>query len=226
MTARHCIAGATKENILSYFRIRSGSSFFNKDGTIHKIIDFRKSKIKGKSKFMNIIILTIFSFRNHHIFYFWLNKEGSEYVDIALIKVAPNFNDSQTEKIELYSANEFLPVPTVGRVSGWGLTENGTYPKRLRAVEIPTISNFECNDIYRETFSEGRFCAADLNNIQKSTCFADSGGAFVVKGRQAGIVHRGDCNGNKPGIYVNISNYREMIDKGLKKLEPIKQFLF
>ncbi|RWS01250.1 plasminogen activator sPA-like protein [Dinothrombium tinctorium] len=107
-------------------------------------------------------------------------------------------------------------------VSGWGRTaENGGLPDKLRAVEVPVISNDECGRYYRFRIHPCMVCAGHKEG-GKDSCQGDSGGPIVqrVDGRSklVGVVSWGiGCaRPRSPGVYTEVSCYNDWIEQNSK----------
>jgi hypothetical protein len=104
-------------------------------------------------------------------------------------------------------------------VSGWGtLSSGGSSPDRLQYVEVPIITNAECQDAYRsENITDGMLCAGYLGQGGADSCQGDSGGPLVVDGNgelvQTGVVSwgYGCASASHPGVYARTSEYIDWI---------------
>ncbi|ENN82140.1 hypothetical protein YQE_00222, partial [Dendroctonus ponderosae] len=100
-------------------------------------------------------------------------------------------------------------------VSGWGtLTEGGSSPSQLHAVEVPLISIESCNEYYQNGLgvTETMMCAGSPYG-GRHACQGDSGGPLVVDNILIGIVSwgAGCARPNFPGVYANVPFVREWI---------------
>ena len=88
-------------------------------------------------------------------------------------------------------------------------------PNILQWVQVPVISNAECNSVdYPGDITEGMICAGDRTNTD--ACQGDSGGPLVVKnGNQfvaIGIVSWGiGCASGYAGVYARVTPYLDWI---------------
>jgi secreted trypsin-like serine protease len=103
-------------------------------------------------------------------------------------------------------------------VSGWGTLRSGgpCCPRILQYVQVPVISNQECNTVdYPGDITNGMLCAGDRYNTD--ACQGDSGGPLVVKESDGrfyiiGIVSWGiGCASGYAGVYARVSNYMSWI---------------
>ena len=62
-------------------------------------------------------------------------------------------------------------------VSGWGtLSSGGSQPTVLHSVDVPGISNADCNQAYSGDITTNMLCAGDVANGGIDSCQGDSGG--------------------------------------------------
>lgn len=147
--------------------------------------------------------------------------------DIALIRLArpadftletmkpiclPTTPELQSEKLEGMQ----------GVVAGWGATEDGLQSSVLLSVDLPIITNRECQEIYNGSprIFDSQMCAG--GEPDKDSCGGDSGGPLMYPGKtragvryvQRGIVSYGSkrCGvGGYPGVYTRVANYMDWI---------------
>lgn len=146
--------------------------------------------------------------------------------DIALLRLSEpaDFSSDSVGPICLPTTRELLNedlVGAVGSVVGWGLAENGVQSPVLLRVDLPIVSNSDCQDVYKpRTIGENQLCAGGLNN--KDSCTGDSGGPLLYQGRgatggiryiQRGVVSYGtiQCGIGRPGVYTRVSHYMDWI---------------
>ena len=137
--------------------------------------------------------------------------------DIALLQLAGpvtigHSGDIRTSLVPLVSSSVGSLSGTNSWVTGWGtISSGGPFPDRLLEVELPIITNTNCNNIYNLlgfSITSNMLCAGSSG---KDACQGDSGGPLVVssgnKWRLAGVVSWGvDCGVN-PGVYTRIANF-------------------
>ncbi|PSN37221.1 hypothetical protein C0J52_12660 [Blattella germanica] len=111
-------------------------------------------------------------------------------------------------------------------ISGWGSMKSAGsgYARRLRAAWIPLLPQETCKASFvygADAIGEGMFCAGQLEGGVDS-CQGDSGGPIICLLNDEftlfGITSWGHGCGraNKPGVYSNVSYYREWIDRKLE----------
>lgn len=119
------------------------------------------------------------------------------------------------------------------QLAGWGTTseENGHQSTVLLHVQVPVISNKECEDKYRrigmvqrnDQFKSHVLCAGHKYG-GKDSCQGDSGGPLMFPiaqdgGKfpmyQIGVVSYGvGCaRPHVPGVYANVQHYADWIKK-------------
>ena len=111
----------------------------------------------------------------------------------------------------------FSEPGTPATVIGWGLTETGSQPSRLRKVEVPILDQTTCADIVGDAFGNitaATICAGGVG-IEKGPCFGDSGGPLLVPfpqgWLQVGIVSFGRECGGLPGVFARVSTLLDYV---------------
>ncbi|XP_044007658.1 trypsin 3A1-like [Aphidius gifuensis] len=191
ITASHCLNNIVS-NDFEVYTIRSGSTYHNESGTIHTVADIVRHEDHGLD--------------------IWRHPVN----DIAVVRVNEKFTFDNTRKsIKLFDENEIAPEDADAIISGWGYTENGL-PINLQIVYVPIINKEKCFDYYKTTggIPEKQICAGYADG-GKDACTGDSGGPLVLDNRLVGIASwgRGCAQPGWPGVYTEISAYREWITK-------------
>lgn len=115
----------------------------------------------------------------------------------------------------------FLSAPgDTATVIGWGQTESGSGSSSLLGVDLPIITNDDCEDIAGAFFGgigPATICAGG-NRLDRGPCFGDSGGPLLVPymGRWAeiGVVSRAvnvDQCGNIPAAFARVTSAYDYI---------------
>jgi secreted trypsin-like serine protease len=147
-------------------------------------------------------------------------QPNSSAADLALLELSSGINGIQylklaTQQIMAASGQPGDPAS----VSGWGaLKEGGNSPVRLQKVDVPIVSNKDCNaeKAYNGLITETELCAGYAQG-KKDSCQGDSGGPLVVENKgdyyQAGIVSWGEgcAQPNKYGVYTRVSAFNDWI---------------
>jgi len=96
-------------------------------------------------------------------------------------------------------------------VSGWGaLTEGGGSPTVLNSVDVPGMTNAQCNQYYPGSIGASELCAGQTSGGIDS-CQGDSGGPLTYttggKTYAVGVVSWGSgcARPNKPGVYARVT---------------------
>ncbi|KAF5269625.1 hypothetical protein FQR65_LT05964 [Abscondita terminalis] len=131
-------------------------------------------------------------------------------------------------QVEVALSNYIQPIPLGTEnvadgvsltVSGWGKTSDGPVgvSRVLNFVELTTISNQQCRDVYGTTVTDGTLCCKGAP--QHSTCNGDSGGPLVqIIGGTAyhtgvvSFVHVNGCASGNPSGYARTSYYNGWIE--------------
>lgn len=147
----------------------------------------------------------------------WSN--GLHVNDVCLVHVAEPFElDETRQPIKLPEMDEQLAQGTLANLSGFGWVRGYHEPETLQWLETPTIS---CDEPYRGMFGElpdGLVCAGYHGQSGRDACHDDLGAPLVASGSLVGLVsffHYCDDHYH-PGIYTDVSYYREWIDLNLR----------
>ncbi|KAM9309047.1 trypsin-2-like [Pholidichthys leucotaenia] len=134
--------------------------------------------------------------------------------DIMLIKLSqPATLNSYVKPVALPSS--CAPAGTMCRVSGWGNTMSSTDdPDKLRCLDIPILSDSDCNNSYPGMIDNSMFCAGYLEG-GKDSCQGDSGGPVVCNGELQGVVSwgYGCAQRDHPGVYAKVCIFSDWLEK-------------
>lgn len=140
--------------------------------------------------------------------------------DIGLVRVTkPFIYDSTRKPIQMFRSGETTKTDEIAVITGWGWTKwpHGTTPDILQKVNVSIVDLDDCIKAYEpRRIPEGQICAGDSH---KGTCKGDSGGALVIKGRQAGIVSytKRDGSSKYPTVYTEVAYYYKWIENKIKQ---------
>ncbi|OWR50265.1 seminal fluid protein CSSFP032 [Danaus plexippus plexippus] len=148
--------------------------------------------------------------------------------DIALIRLSEpvDFTLDSMKPICLPTTPTLLSEQLEGLqgvVAGWGTTEDGLQSPVLLSVDLPILTNSQCQSVYHGSLQiyDTQLCAGGV--VDKDSCGGDSGGPLMYPGRtqsvgvryvQRGIVSYGSkrCGiGGLPGVYTRVSYYMKWI---------------
>jgi secreted trypsin-like serine protease len=151
---------------------------------------------------------------NYNPFSYVLDLDG----DIALIRLT---TPSTQQPITLFAgaAGEEENNYSAATVTGWGLTDQFTFPDALQEVMVPFVTPSACSLRYGSSVTENMICAGYPKG-RKDACYGDSGGPLIVHDqeqggwRQIGIVSWGSGCGlyDSPGVYTRVASYREWVN--------------
>ncbi|XP_045408307.1 plasma kallikrein isoform X2 [Lemur catta] len=192
LTAAHCFVGLPLPDI---WRIYSG---------ILNLSDITKETPVS-------LIKEIIVHQNYKI------SEGGH--DIALIKLHAPLNYTEFQKpICLPSKGDINTIYTNCWVTGWGFSEEkGEIQNTLQKVNIPLVTNEECQKRYRDYQITKEMVCAGYKEGGKDACKGDSGGPLVCKHngmwRLVGITSWGEGCARKeqPGVYTKVAEYVDWI---------------
>lgn len=103
--------------------------------------------------------------------------------------------------------------------AGWGNLGDDTYPTVARWVEVPFVSDDDCEDAYAGEFdAQTMLCAGDLEDGGVDSCDGDSGGPIMAPTDEGlllvGIVSwgHGCAVAGNPGVYAEVADFNSAID--------------
>ncbi|CAN9505132.1 unnamed protein product [Ophioblennius macclurei] len=148
--------------------------------------------------------------------------------DIALLRLSSpvTFTD-YIRPVCLAGAGSTFGAGVITWVTGWGTMNVGEpldFPQRLQEVDVPIVSNADCNDVYG-IITSNMLCAG-LSQGGKDSCQGDSGGPMVVKNGtlwiECGVVSfgRGCADAGFPGVYARVSQYESWIKSHITTNQP------
>ncbi|KAH8384703.1 hypothetical protein KR093_005654, partial [Drosophila rubida] len=193
VTAAHCIIGT----VASQFKVVAGTSRRNGgDGVIVSV-----SEIIMHEKY---------------------NPDTYDH-DIALLVLSSPLpvNNFTIKAIKL--ASEDVEAGSISTVTGWGTTSSGGKASdQLLAVDVPIVSNKECNEDYGAgRITDSMLCAGVRGVGGKDACQGDSGGPLIVNNELHGVVSwgYGCAHPEYPGVYARVSYLLDWIkskEQGVK----------
>lgn len=138
--------------------------------------------------------------------------------DIALLKLSSAVNGITPIAIADSQIMDLVGNPgDISKVLGWGDTEEGgSGVDQLREVDVPIVSNSQCNDDYNGEISDNMLCAG-IPEGGIDACQGDSGGPLVVNNsgtfHLAGIVSwgKGCARPDYPGVYTRVESFASWI---------------
>ncbi|XP_034029907.1 anionic trypsin-1-like [Thalassophryne amazonica] len=152
---------------------------------------------------------------------YWHEKYDYQTMDydIMLMKLAhPVIINDYVAPVALPSA---CPKPgDICEVSGWGsvYADGSLYPYALHCVEVPIVSDADCEAIYPGRITNQMLCAGHKEG-GKDACQGDGGSGLVCNKELQGIVSWG--NGcalpDSPGVYTKICSLMPWIKETLTK---------
>ena len=195
LTAAHCVTDWYKKN-----KIVVGA--------------YNQKELTNAETFTALKVITHPSYRE-------INKD----YDFALIKLSANSTvtpvELNSEEIDIEGAAE----PILATVAGWGVLGETSIkkPDILQKVELPLVSQIQCNDIlaYNKRITDRMMCAG-FKTGDKDSCSGDSGGPLFIQseGRPLliGVVSwgKGCARAYKYGVYAKVSSQLEWINKQIE----------
>jgi len=161
-------------------------------------------------------------------------QDVGQLIQVALVINHPSYNpftlNNDVSIMRLESALNFAPAGvgaigmpvqgagtaagTMSRVSGWGaVCEGCAGSAQLQYVDVPIITNAECNSLYSGGITDGMICAG-FTQGGRDACQGDSGGPLTAGNQVIGVVSwgQGCARPNFPGVYARVAHYRNWID--------------
>ncbi|HPQ70865.1 MAG TPA: serine protease [bacterium] len=139
--------------------------------------------------------------------------------DIALLKLSRKSKKNTIDGFWAPDEKNSVIIKEKATIIGWGETEKGVYPMRLRQVDVPIITADVCRVAYGDNLTKNMFCAGYPQG-GKDSCQGDSGGPIFFtdkngKHYQVGIVSwgYGCAMAGFYGVYTKVTNYRDWIKK-------------
>ncbi|XP_058503766.1 uncharacterized protein LOC131471288 [Solea solea] len=180
---------------------------------------------------------TSLSIASIHIHPGYNNSDNLNYNnDIALIKLQEvvTFRAS-IMPLCLPAQDAAYHTGTMGMVSGFGITDEGTrrfLTNKLKYVHIPVVDQQVCSQTFAKMKQQGNnliphltdnmFCAG-VPEGKKDSCQGDSGSAYAIEENSqfwaAGIVSWGvECGKEgKYGVYTKVANYVDWVQKTMQE---------
>ncbi len=161
-----------------------------------------------------------------------LDGSGGEEIEVSEVHIHPDYNQhhdiavlilsqaSQQQPIAWATPGDesFYPAGTLATVTGWGLTrENGQGSNELREVEVPIVSDAQCDDDVGID-AAWEVCAG-YEEGGRDSCQGDSGGPLMVPAQGSmlliGVVSwgYGCARANSPGVYAEVAALSDFIEQ-------------
>uniref|UniRef100_A0A3Q1F2D3 trypsin n=1 Tax=Acanthochromis polyacanthus TaxID=80966 RepID=A0A3Q1F2D3_9TELE len=136
--------------------------------------------------------------------------------DIMLVKL------SKPATLNNYVRTVSLPTScavtgTKCLTSGWGLTCNfesqyGTVSDRVRCLDVPILSDTNCDSSWPYQFTSNMFCNLVLSHLTLSfLCQGEFGAPLVCNGQLQGLLSWGFYSENMPEVYTKVCKYTSWI---------------
>ena len=148
-----------------------------------------------------------------------------EAADIALLRLGEAVTDIAFLPMATSSVMTTSGFPgQIASVSGWGniSIEGESFPRQLRNVMVPLVSNEVCNQpqSYGGEIADTEICAG-YDQGGRDSCQGDSGGPLVVnhegEAHQVGVVSWGDgcALPNKYGVYARVESFTDWVQQAI-----------
>ncbi|XP_012154990.1 trypsin alpha-3 [Ceratitis capitata] len=134
-------------------------------------------------------------------------------VGLMFLKTGLPVNQTHLTIEPIVLSNSSTTAGTTCQVSGWGKTSSGYLSSSLMMANVSIIQQSICKVSYGQGLTGGMLCAGSLLGGTDS-CQGDSGGPLVCDNELVGIVSWGNgcAQPGFPGVYSNVSYYRNWID--------------
>ncbi|XP_054727637.1 trypsin eta [Anastrepha obliqua] len=193
LTAAHCLYNSDRK------RYRKASEFIVVLGTQNRYVQVNGTIV---SRVSSIAYMNSFSMDTMR-----------DDVGLMFLQTGLPVNKTHLTVAPIVLSNSSISAGTQCQVSGWGRTEQGTLSNNLKMANVSIIQESICKESYGSTLLGGMLCAGTLQGGTDS-CQGDSGGPLVCGNELVGIVSWGvGCaQPGFPGVYTNVSYYRNWID--------------
>ena len=139
--------------------------------------------------------------------------------DVALLRLSGSTSAPPVALVGPEAETDVAAPGTWATVSGWGtLSSGGRSPDTLQFVDVPLISDADCQSAYPfEDITEHMVCAGDLEDGGIDSCQGDSGGPLVVVDDGVYVQHGvvswgyGCADADHPGVYARTSTHIDWI---------------
>lgn len=134
--------------------------------------------------------------------------------DLNVMSFAPIVFGTGIQPIPLPTQGQETAAGALANISGWGaLTEGGGSPAVLQVINVPVVSNAQCNTLYGGGITANMICAGLVETGGQDACQGDSGGPMVVGGQLIGATSwgRGCARPQLPGVYARVAAMRTWV---------------
>ncbi|KAJ9596095.1 hypothetical protein L9F63_012679 [Diploptera punctata] len=155
-------------------------------------------------------------------------RSANKWYDIGLIRVNKDIKFTDFVKpvcLPLSAETRGRYVGNTVVVAGWGRTQTMKQSNLKMKIQLPVVSNEECNKMYQQKnrqIGESQLCAGGEKD--RDSCSGDSGSPLMITAGNrysvAGIVSYGldTCGSeNWPGVYTRVSDFTNWILDQLKQ---------
>ncbi|XP_011213365.3 trypsin alpha-3 [Bactrocera dorsalis] len=134
-------------------------------------------------------------------------------VGVMFLKTGLPANKTHLTISPIVLSNSSIAAGSQCQVSGWGKTSTGVLSTELMMANVSIIQQSVCRASYGSGLVQGMLCAGYLLGGTDS-CQGDSGGPLVCNDELVGIVSWGNgcAQPGYPGVYTNVSYYRNWIE--------------
>ena len=141
--------------------------------------------------------------------------------DVGLVKLPQDAVGENIQPIPMATSGDFTGVDV--RASGFGITESGQQSADLLKINLRTITNEECAQVYRSApglVTENTICVTWVNMEGDNVCSGDSGGPLstVIDGQHvligvASFVSTNGCEVGDPAGFSRTSAFADWIQQ-------------
>ncbi|KAB0804632.1 hypothetical protein PPYR_01602 [Photinus pyralis] len=145
------------------------------------------------------------------------NPSQNHINDVAILKLASAIpiDNVNVKPVILPSQGETAPDGEWAVLAGWGASKTwGPVMKHLQRVDILVYSPDDCRAAHGNSVDERYHICAGVPEGWKGQCSGDSGGPFVAKGRQVGVVSwsvKPCAIVGYPGVLARVASYHDWI---------------
>lgn len=119
-------------------------------------------------------------------------------------------------------------------IVGWGITENGTYSRRIRRLELPIVSNAIAQKNFPRRITNADACIAPPDQSARGACKGDSGSPVFIRDKDGKYIvvgvfclvqcdQRGRITAGSPSVFVRITAVADWIEKLRTETESVRK---
>lgn len=141
---------------------------------------------------------------------------GTIDFDLNVMQFAAISFTAGIQAVALPTHGQETAAGSIANIAGWGSTsEGGSSSAVLQVINVPVVSNEQCNTLYGGGITDNMICAGLIETGGQDACQGDSGGPFVVNSQLIGATSwgRGCARPQLPGVYARVAAMRNWVSE-------------